>query len=268
MPTHLPTSSSTFSHTPSARHYNSALSIWLSVDPMADKYPGVSPYVYCANNPVRLVDPNGDTIRVVNRHNHFLFSLDDRSTKNTTITAWDLYNKGIQWFEPEADNYYPLLSVSNDIEKVDGIAHYSWQEIESFSMIDRFMYSYRSGGSGDFKKDKPFLCTVDGIPYWTDAIGQIPFAINCYKKRLMDGYTPQEAMKYTQRIGHLFAKGRLTIFDSAPNDYDNMMIKRACNWAKLGFTTGGTKKCGWYMYYEVLRTDYNFNNMAVWERVK
>ena len=40
------------------RHYHPTLSIWLSVDPMSDKYPGVSPYVYCGNNPVRLVDPN------------------------------------------------------------------------------------------------------------------------------------------------------------------------------------------------------------------
>ena len=47
---------------PSARYYNSALSIWLSVDPMSDKYPSTSPYTYCANNPVRLVDPNGEEI--------------------------------------------------------------------------------------------------------------------------------------------------------------------------------------------------------------
>ena len=47
---------------PSARHHHSALSIWLSVDPMADKYPSTSPYVYCANNPVRLVDPDGRDI--------------------------------------------------------------------------------------------------------------------------------------------------------------------------------------------------------------
>ena len=59
MPTHLPISSSTFTHTPSERHYHSTLSIWLSVDPMSDKYPGVSPYTYCANNPVRLVDEDG-----------------------------------------------------------------------------------------------------------------------------------------------------------------------------------------------------------------
>ena len=35
---------------------------WLSVDPMADKYPSISPYAYCAWNPVKLVDPNGEEI--------------------------------------------------------------------------------------------------------------------------------------------------------------------------------------------------------------
>jgi hypothetical protein len=32
------------------------------VDPMADKYPGLSPYAYCANNPVKLVDPDGEEV--------------------------------------------------------------------------------------------------------------------------------------------------------------------------------------------------------------
>ena len=44
------------------RYYNSDLSIWLSVDPMSDKYPSTSPYTYCGNNPVKLVDPNGTTV--------------------------------------------------------------------------------------------------------------------------------------------------------------------------------------------------------------
>ena len=47
-----------------SRYYSSDLSIWLSVDPMSDKYPSLSPYVYCANNPVMLVDPNGEEIYV------------------------------------------------------------------------------------------------------------------------------------------------------------------------------------------------------------
>ena len=45
-----------------SRYYSSDLSIWLSVDPMAAKYASLSPYVYCADNPVKLVDPNGEEI--------------------------------------------------------------------------------------------------------------------------------------------------------------------------------------------------------------
>lgn len=38
------------------------MTMWLSVDPMADKYPGISPYNYCMWNPVKLVDPDGREI--------------------------------------------------------------------------------------------------------------------------------------------------------------------------------------------------------------
>ncbi|GLB49851.1 RHS repeat-associated core domain-containing protein [Neptunitalea lumnitzerae] len=42
-----------------ARYYNPKTSIWLSVDPLADDYPGWSPYNYCMQNPVMLTDPTG-----------------------------------------------------------------------------------------------------------------------------------------------------------------------------------------------------------------
>ncbi|MCL2652030.1 MAG: hypothetical protein FWD60_13545 [Candidatus Azobacteroides sp.] len=32
---------------------------WLSPDPLAEKYPWISPYAFCMNNPVRYIDPNG-----------------------------------------------------------------------------------------------------------------------------------------------------------------------------------------------------------------
>lgn len=38
------------------------MTMWLSVDPMSDKYPSISPYAYCAWNPVKLVDPNGEEV--------------------------------------------------------------------------------------------------------------------------------------------------------------------------------------------------------------
>ncbi|MDR1198827.1 MAG: hypothetical protein LBK94_07435 [Prevotellaceae bacterium] len=32
---------------------------WLSIDPLCEKYYSISPYVYCNNNPLKYVDPNG-----------------------------------------------------------------------------------------------------------------------------------------------------------------------------------------------------------------
>ena len=45
-----------------ARYYDSGLSVWLSVDPLSDKYPTLSPYTYCANNPIMMVDPDGRSV--------------------------------------------------------------------------------------------------------------------------------------------------------------------------------------------------------------
>ena len=42
-----------------ARIYDPTLARWLSPDPMMEKYYPWSPYVYCGNDPVNAVDPNG-----------------------------------------------------------------------------------------------------------------------------------------------------------------------------------------------------------------
>ena len=47
------------------------MTMWLSVDPMADKYPGISPYAYCAWNPVKLVDPDGREIWIAGEKGTF-----------------------------------------------------------------------------------------------------------------------------------------------------------------------------------------------------
>ena len=51
------------------------MTMWLSVDPMADKYPSISPYSYCAWNPVKLVDPDGND----------WYEYTDEKTKQTEI---------------------------------------------------------------------------------------------------------------------------------------------------------------------------------------
>ena len=42
-----------------ARYYSPRESIWLSVDPMMEKYSNMSPYNFCFDNPVKFVDPDG-----------------------------------------------------------------------------------------------------------------------------------------------------------------------------------------------------------------
>ena len=56
-----------------ARMYDPATAVWLSQDPMAEKYPSLSPYSYCAGDPVAYVDTDGRVIE----------------------TAWDVVNVGI-----------------------------------------------------------------------------------------------------------------------------------------------------------------------------
>ncbi len=42
-----------------ARYYDPELGRFWAIDPAASKYPGLSPYAYCANNPLKNVDPDG-----------------------------------------------------------------------------------------------------------------------------------------------------------------------------------------------------------------
>ena len=48
-----------------ARYYEPRLSLWMSVDPLEEKYPSITSYCYTYNNPVKFVDPDGQKIVLV-----------------------------------------------------------------------------------------------------------------------------------------------------------------------------------------------------------
>ncbi len=54
-----------------ARYYEPKTSLWISVDPLAEKYPNESPYIYCGNSPVVFIDPDGED-RIYSASGHFI----------------------------------------------------------------------------------------------------------------------------------------------------------------------------------------------------
>ncbi len=77
-----------------SRYYSSDLSVWLSVDPMADKYPSMSPYVYCANNPVKLTDPDGRWIPGLDEDGNVTYTAEKGDNYRTFADQFYCYKKG------------------------------------------------------------------------------------------------------------------------------------------------------------------------------
>ncbi len=102
-----------------ARYYDSELSGWLSVDPMSDKYPSLSPYCYSADNPVVLVDPNGNEIRIYYKEKTGIAKFFERS-KFITYTQGMTYEGDNQFVKEtvNAINYVSKGDKSNIIEQL------------------------------------------------------------------------------------------------------------------------------------------------------
>ncbi|MBK7636794.1 MAG: RHS repeat-associated core domain-containing protein [Saprospiraceae bacterium] len=53
-----------------ARYYDAVIGRFINVDPLAEKYPGMTPYNYVGNNPINNIDIRGDSITPVGANQH------------------------------------------------------------------------------------------------------------------------------------------------------------------------------------------------------
>ena len=56
-----------------ARYLQPVASVWYGTDPLFEKYPSVSPYMYCHANPINLIDPDGMDDYKINKSGQLIF---------------------------------------------------------------------------------------------------------------------------------------------------------------------------------------------------
>lgn len=106
-----------------ARYYDPRILIWLSVDPLAEKDPNMTPYHYCSNNPVNMTDPDGRDDRF-NQQGRFIEHID-----NGTNNIVALNHKGefqnitdFDYSEGQAANRKMLSNIGGHYANSIGIA--------------------------------------------------------------------------------------------------------------------------------------------------
>ncbi|WP_207758907.1 RHS repeat-associated core domain-containing protein, partial [Flavobacterium aurantiibacter] len=87
-----------------ARFYDPRFSFWYGVDPLAEMYPDSSPYVYCANNPINLIDPDGQSWEPINK-------------KGEVVKIDDYDNiHGYRWVDYDTDKDGNKVARENTVE--------------------------------------------------------------------------------------------------------------------------------------------------------
>ena len=123
-----------------ARLYDSALGRWTSVDPLAEKYYEISPYAYCANNPVVFVDPDGCKFDFskMTKDEHQIYLEKINPLRETSPLFNTLYTSLENSKETYFISFGKIRSVAKGGESIDG----------------RFKMNEKGGGFVTFDKEK------------------------------------------------------------------------------------------------------------------
>ena len=109
-----------------ARYMNPRTSLWYGVDPLREMYVANSCYIYCLNNPILFIDPNGKKVKIVNDVNQGLSAIRGTLPKNLRgyVTVTDGYiDKGMMeqgllaMGNHRSENYLSLYELVSDKDK-------------------------------------------------------------------------------------------------------------------------------------------------------
>lgn len=97
-----------------ARYYSSTFPMWLSVDPLSDKYPQISPYAYCAGNPMKYVDPDGKDIWELNEQGSLVNKIADKTQDAIRMNGKQISFEHNSISSVTQDDYQTTFSFGNE----------------------------------------------------------------------------------------------------------------------------------------------------------
>lgn len=116
-----------------ARYYDSRIGRWGQVEPLLDNNISITPYNYCRNNPVILIDPNGAWDEYVNESGEYLGSDNDPNSNEVRVINQESWNKKTSYNKTNAEIRKDLQSNSKLLEKYEkgiSISEKTWLFLE------------------------------------------------------------------------------------------------------------------------------------------
>ena len=99
---------------PEQSYYIPELGVWLSVDPLSDKYPSMSAFMYCAGNPVVLVDPDGREVFITGTESNAAVNDLQKGLNNIKIERNEKTGKLSVTGDPITESEKQIFSAIND----------------------------------------------------------------------------------------------------------------------------------------------------------
>jgi RHS repeat-associated protein len=180
-----------------ARHMTPDAGRFTTIDPMAEKYYDISPYAYCANNPINSIDPDGKSTKVIllengtykviggdiedNDRNIYLYSQDSNGDNikgksiGVSATMTSFY---------DSDNEDPSQRWSGIIDPNDNRGKQFLNAItgKNSPSLFKYMFYARNGKKYDFKVTNGTDSEIKGIdiyrgmPITTNFDGTVTYA--------------------------------------------------------------------------------------------
>ena len=138
-----------------ARNYDAIVPMFTSLDPLCEKYYHISPYAYCANNPVLLIDPDGRYFDFSNCSQDFIdafMSIVRELQKCGDKDIMKFYN------ELEQDKERAVIVIPTDLDAA-GTGHSDDGEKKGVGMLwfDPYMFAQPENGEGNIMSPATIL---------------------------------------------------------------------------------------------------------------